>query len=222
MPSQPLRLLLFVLNPISGDVDKSNLEATIRQYCEERGRTATFFHTSGSDDLASLRKHLSERSFDAVFAAGGDGTVSLVAEALTNSSTPLGIIPLGSGNGLSKDLGIPQEVEQALRLTWEYELRTVDTLRVAGMFSAHLADLGFNALIVERFDQGGVRGPAAYVRIATQEYVAYEPATYHIETDLETWEGPPLCSRLPTPARSVATSSSILMGSWTMASLKFA
>ncbi|GGG51164.1 diacylglycerol/lipid kinase family protein [Hymenobacter glacieicola] len=190
MSDLALHSLLFVLNPISGDVDKTDLEATIRRYCQERGRTASFFHTSGSDDLVALRKHLAEHSFDAVFAAGGDGTVSLVAEALSGTSTPLGIIPLGSGNGLSKDLVIPQEVEPALRLTWDYELRTVDTLQVAGMFSAHLADLGFNALIVERFDQGDARGPAAYVRIATQEYVAYEPATYHIETDLETWEGP--------------------------------
>ncbi|RPD45678.1 diacylglycerol kinase family lipid kinase [Hymenobacter sediminis] len=185
-----LRQLLFVLNPISGDIDKTELETTVRTYCQERGRSASFFHTSGDDDLARLRKYLANHSYDAVFAAGGDGTVSLVAEALTGTEIPLGIIPLGSGNGLSKDLGIPQEVEQALRLTWDYELRVVDTLRVGGKFSAHLADLGFNALVVERFDQGDARGPAAYVRIATQEYAAYEPATYRIETDLETWEGP--------------------------------
>ncbi|MBX0289777.1 hypothetical protein K3G63_04970 [Hymenobacter sp. HSC-4F20] len=188
--SPVLRHLLFVLNPISGDIDKSALEATITQYCQERGRTAEFFHTSGNDDLAQLQAYLQTHPYDAVFAAGGDGTASLVAEALTDTEIPLGIIPLGSGNGLSKDLGIPQEVEPALRLTWDFELTSVDTLRVGGKFSAHLADLGFNALIVERFDQGEARGPAAYVRIATQEYASYEPATYLIETDLETWQGP--------------------------------
>lgn len=185
-----LRHLLFVLNPISGDIDKTELETTIRHYCQERGRVAAFFHTSGDDDLGRLRGFLAAHSFDAVFAAGGDGTASLVAEALTGGEVPLGIIPLGSGNGLSKDLGIPQEVEQALRLTWDYHLRTVDTLRVGGRFSAHLADLGFNALVVERFDQGDARGPGSYVRIATQEYANYQPATYHIETDQETWQGP--------------------------------
>ncbi|RSK25260.1 diacylglycerol/lipid kinase family protein [Hymenobacter metallilatus] len=188
MPAQ-LRHLLFVLNPISGDVDKTDLEATIAAYCTERGRTASFFHTTGQQDLAQLQQHLGRHPYDAVFAAGGDGTVSLVAEAVSGSSLPLGIIPLGSGNGLSKDVGIPQEVTAALRLTWDYTIRTLDTLRVGGLFAAHLADIGFNALIVQKFDQGNARGPGAYVRIATQEYAAYQPAAYHIETDRETWTG---------------------------------
>jgi diacylglycerol kinase (ATP) len=189
MPDQ-LRTLLFVLNPISGDVDKSELEDTITAYCVERGREARFFHTTGHDDLTHLTHHLENHAVDAVFAAGGDGTVSLVAEALSGGTRPLGIIPLGSGNGLAKDLGVPQGVEEALRLTWHYEVRVLDTLRIGGRFAAHLADLGFNALIVERFDQGPARGLGAYIRIATQEYAAYQPAVYHIETDRETWEGP--------------------------------
>ncbi|MBC8084193.1 MAG: hypothetical protein H7Z21_13385 [Hymenobacter sp.] len=185
----PLRYLLFVLNPVSGDLDKSALEQTLADYCTERGRVATFYHTSGTNDLAALRAHLSQHAYDAVFAAGGDGTVSLAAEALLEQATPLGIVPLGSGNGLSKDLGIPQETQHAMQLIWRYSERVIDTLRIGGHFSAHLADLGFNALVVERFNQGDTRGPGAYVRIATQEYLGYEPVTYRIETDQETWEG---------------------------------
>ncbi|MCR5886195.1 hypothetical protein LRS06_21065 [Hymenobacter sp. J193] len=184
-----LRNLLFVLNPISGDIDKEGLEERIQDYCREHGRTATFFHTSGSDDLARLRQHLRQEPAEAVFAAGGDGTVNLVGEALTGTETPLGILPLGSGNGLSKDLGIGQNLEEALPLIWQHTVRTIDTLRVGGHFSAHLADLGFNALIVERFAAGDTRGPGAYVRIAMQEYLDYEPAVYRIETDRETFEG---------------------------------
>jgi len=185
----PLRRLLFVLNPISGDIDKAELEGLIARYSTERGRSARFYHTTGTNDLQHLREHLRQRSYDAVFAAGGDGTASLVAEALLGLPIPLGILPLGSGNGLSKDLSIPQDILEALRLIWEHEERMIDTLRIGGHFSAHLADLGFNALVVERFCQGDTRGPAAYVRIASQEYLGYESATYHIETDRETWEG---------------------------------
>lgn len=185
----PLLNLLFVLNPVSGDIDKATLEQTITDYCTERGRTANFHHTTGDDDLGNLRAKLAARTYDAVFAAGGDGTVSLVAEALLGQTTPLGILPLGSGNGLSKDLGIPQDIQEALQLIWRNEERVIDTLQVGGQFSAHLADLGFNALVVERFDKGDTRGPGAYIRIATQEYLSYEPATYRIETDLETWQG---------------------------------
>lgn len=188
--SAPLRRLLFVLNPISGDIDKAQLQTTITDYCAERGREATFFPTTGEQDLVRLRAHLAAHAPDAVFAAGGDGTVSLVAEAVSGTGVPLGILPLGSGNGLAKDLRIPLEVKEALRLFWEHQFRRLDTLRVGGRFATHLADMGFNARVVSKFDEGNVRGPAAYVRIATQEYVAYEPATYHIETDRERWEGP--------------------------------
>lgn len=189
MPA-PLHQLLFVLNPISGDIDKKALESVVANYCTERGRTAEFFHTTGQDDLEKLRRRLLATRYDAVFAAGGDGTAKLVGEAVLGTPTPLGILPLGSGNGLSKDLGIPQEVEAALRLTWEHRIRAIDTLSIDGNFSAHLADLGFNALVVEQFCSGATRGPGAYIRIALREYIDYEPAVYRIETDRETFEGP--------------------------------
>jgi len=186
----PLHQLLFVLNPVSGDIDKSALEATIATFCAERGRRAYFFHTTGEQDQRRLQAELARAAYDAVFACGGDGTVNLVAQALVGTTRPLGILPLGSGNGLAKDLGIPQELAGALHLVWEHAVSVVDTLRIDGHLAVHLADLGFNALVVERFCAGDTRGPGAYVRIATQEYLTYEPATYRIRTDQQTFEGP--------------------------------
>ena len=180
--------ILFVLNPVSGDIDKQALEATVRQTCADHGRRAYFWHTTGEQDAARLTQHLRAHAYDAVFAVGGDGTVKLVGEALLGTDTLLGILPLGSGNGLSKDLGIPQEVGAALALIWHHAARTIDTLRVGGHLTVHLADLGFNALVVKRFAEGGTRGPGAYVRIALAEYAAYEPQRYRIETDRETVE----------------------------------
>lgn len=179
-----------MLNPISGDIDKNQLQATVAAYCAERGRQAEFFETTGEQDLTRLQNLLATAPPpDAVFAAGGDGTVSMVAEALAGSLVPLGILPLGSGNGLAKDLAIPLVLNEALALTWQHEQRQLDTLRVGGRFAVHLADMGFNARVVQRFNEGNVRGPGAYVRIATQEYPSYKPAAYHIETDEGTWEG---------------------------------
>ncbi|GAA3941666.1 diacylglycerol kinase family lipid kinase [Hymenobacter algoricola] len=185
-----MRHLLFVLNPISGDIDKSALEATIADFCTGHGRQARFFHTSGAQDAAKLRTALAHHSYDAVFACGGDGTVNLVAQVLSGTELILGILPLGSGNGMAKDLGIPQALDEALELIWRHSVSRVDTLRIDGHFSVHLADLGFNALVVERFCSSATRGPSTYVRIATQEYLDYEPATYRIQTDRELFEGP--------------------------------
>ena len=181
--------LLFVINPISGDVDKSNLEAAITMYCQAHQLQFKIFKTSGSNDLEKLKKLLAEYTADAVFAAGGDGTVSLAACAVKNSSCPLGIIPLGSGNGLSKDLGIPQEMDQALELISYHSIKAIDTLELNGHPCFHISDLGFNALVVARYSEAESRGPQTYAFIALQEYLNYDCHEYRVETDSETFEG---------------------------------
>jgi len=185
-----LKHLLFVLNPIAGDVDKEELEGEINDICEQHHIRCCIYKTTGENDAEALKLRLQNNSFDAVFAIGGDGTVSMVAAQLIGTSIPLGIVPLGSGNGLSKDLGIPQDTEEALQLIHRQVVRNIDTLSINGIPSIHLSDLGFNALVVTRFCEGDTRGPGSYAWIAMQEYLGYEPKRYRIETDAESFEGP--------------------------------
>ncbi|QNF35029.1 NAD(+)/NADH kinase [Adhaeribacter swui] len=181
--------LLFVINPISGDVDKSDLEDAIAQYGRSHQLEFKIYKTSGEDDFKKLKNLLSEYGPDAVFAAGGDGTVSLTARVVKNSDVPLGIIPVGSGNGLSKDLGIPQTIEEALTLITNHAIKAIDTLELNGHPCFHISDLGFNALVVARYSEAESRGPQTYAFIALQEYLDYECHEYRVETDQEVFEG---------------------------------
>lgn len=183
------RIILFVINPIAGDIDKEALEEEIITVCQEHGINHVFYKTTGEEDDAAIKKLIAEHKPEAVFAVGGDGTVSQVGALLIDTQTPLGIIPLGSGNGLSKDLHIPQDTEDALELIHRHVVRNIDTLEVNGHPSIHLSDLGFNALVVKRFSEGDTRGPGSYAWIALQEYMSYEPKFYTIETDTERFEG---------------------------------
>jgi diacylglycerol kinase (ATP) len=187
--SRSFQSVLFVINPISGDIDKEDLEARIETVCVSRGLEHRLFKTSCTNDLEDLRHQLQTKPPDAVFAAGGDGTVNLVANVLNHTSIPLGIIPLGSGNGLSKDLGIPQDPDEALELVLDHRIKAIDTLDINGHCSFHLSDLGFNALVVKKFAEGQTRGPGAYAWIAMQEYLSYEPRHYRILTDTEDFDG---------------------------------
>ncbi|WP_299757736.1 diacylglycerol kinase family protein [uncultured Pontibacter sp.] len=181
--------LLFVLNPIAGDIEKEDLKEDLAAICLEHEIQYEIFTTTGDNDKENLKKQLSEHEYEAVYAIGGDGTVSLVGDLLIGTNTPLGIIPLGSGNGLAKDLDIPQDTEEALELIKNHVVRNIDTITLNGTPSIHLSDLGFNALVVKNFCEGDTRGPGAYAWIALQEYLNYEPKTYRIETDSDTYEG---------------------------------
>ncbi|GGK80275.1 diacylglycerol kinase family protein [Rufibacter glacialis] len=172
--------ILFVINPISGDIDKDELTEDIIAFCRQNDLQADYYKTTGEEDDRKLKEKIAAISPDIACAVGGDGTVSLVAKAINKTGVALAIIPQGSGNGLSKDLGIPQNFDEALHLLAEHHIMAIDTLDVNGQLSIHLCDVGFNALVVERFCSGDTRGPGAYAWIAMQEFMAYEPKKYTI------------------------------------------
>src|SRR5688572_8899187 len=82
--------------------------------------------------LTATARALARRGwFDAIVAAGGDGTVSAVAAGLVGTDVPLGIIPLGTLNHFSKDLGI-RDLESAIAAIAKGETTRVDVGDVNG------------------------------------------------------------------------------------------
>ncbi len=181
--------LLFVINPISGDVDKTDLEERLTLFADKNGIVPSFFLTTGADDKERLKLLIERDEPGTVVAVGGDGTVSMVGELLINTNKVLGIIPMGSGNGLSKDIGIPQDFDEALQVLVEGEVHEIDTLRINGHPSLHLSDLGFNALVVKRFAEGQRRGPTAYAWHVMREYVGYQSGEYEVITADDYFKG---------------------------------
>jgi diacylglycerol kinase (ATP) len=189
MAVKKLASILFVINPISGDIGKAEVVAEIEEFCANEKIHATFFNTSGTDDLLRLQDEVRTLRYDAVVAVGGDGTVHLAGAALINSELPLGILPMGSGNGLSKDTGIPQELPEALKVLTNYTVKAIDTLSVNNEICVHITDLGFNALVVKLFSEGESRGATSYALVALQQYLSFEPHKYKIETDTVNFTG---------------------------------
>jgi diacylglycerol kinase family enzyme len=85
-----------------------------------------------------------------VIAAGGDGTVSAVAGALAGTGTPLGILPLGTLNHFARDLGIPQELEAAVRVIAGGAVRRVDVGEVNGRRFVNNSSVGLYPRVVRR------------------------------------------------------------------------
>ncbi len=98
--------IAFVANPSKPDVPQ--LRPALRRACAEQYLPEPLWLETTADDpgLGQAREAV-ERGADLVVAVGGDGTVRAVAEALVGTGVPMGLVPVGTGNLLARNLDIP-------------------------------------------------------------------------------------------------------------------
>lgn len=163
MSLSPLLKILFVINPGSGTKAKIAWEPVIRDYFVNHQHSFDFFLLTGKDDATSLQYWIEKLQPERVIAVGGDGTVSLVAEQLLGKNIAMGILPAGSANGMAKELNIPVEVDGALDIILNGDIKKCDVIRINDKeICLHLSDLGFNAQLMKYFEQGNLRGKLGY------------------------------------------------------------
>lgn len=183
-----MRTILFVINPISGGINKKTLKDEIHKFFSRENMEVRFFLTTGTDDPAKLEDELQGKHPDTVVACGGDGTINLVANVLLGKDITLGILPMGSANGLATELGIPTALQQALAILRANKTREMDVLHINQTYiSLHLADLGFNAKLIKRFEQAGKRGKIGYARQFIRTLMTQESMRYYFLMENETF-----------------------------------
>lgn len=116
------------MNP--SKTSRDEIEDALAALVEERPQVeVSWYETTVEDPGQGMTQQALDAGADAVVAAGGDGTVRAVAECLadTGASAALGIVPLGTGNLLARNLGVPVgSVEKALEVVLDGESRTID------------------------------------------------------------------------------------------------
>ena len=106
----------IVINPTAENKEPI-LSILNKVYCE----TDTDWHvhiTKAAGEAFTITESLRDKT-DLVAVYGGDGTVMEVARALHGSDTPMAILPGGTANVVAKELNIPLNTEEAIRLTVE-------------------------------------------------------------------------------------------------------
>ena len=184
-----MRQLLFVINPISGGVDKRQAKAEIEAYCPARDWQFRILETTGEDDDRRIAAAIEAHAPDTVVAGGGDGTVNLVARVLLGrTDCRMGILPLGSANGLATELGISSNVAEALEVLRTGQVMPMDALRIQeDHYSFHLADIGYNAHLVQRFERKGRRGQFGYARESIRTIWQRPVARFELTVDGQTF-----------------------------------
>jgi len=151
---KPYVLYSILLNADAGPGHaKQNAEGLKRAF-RDAGADADVALVRRGDDLRGLTRRLLKNRPTALVAAGGDGTVSALADVLRGGETPLGIVPAGTMNHFAKDLGIPLEPQAAARAIVQGRRRAVDVAEVNGACFINNASLGlYPGIVKERTRQ---------------------------------------------------------------------
>jgi len=174
----------FILNPKSGIIHPVQyIKKAIDYYFPKNLCSFDFNITMAKNHAYELACEAVEKEYDIVVAIGGDGTVNETASGLTNSETSLGIIPLGSGNGFARGLGIPLMIRRAARMITVGQDRAIDVGQIGNRYFFVIAGLGFDAIVGKKFEDGKIRGPAPYYLAGLTEFFHYRAPKYTIKFD---------------------------------------
>jgi len=169
--------LLFIVNPISGGVNKEPFLKEASELCEKYGIVFSIFKTTGKNDEEMAKQAIDSFKPDKIASVGGDGTTLFVAILLLNSGYPMGIIPLGSANGMATELFVNSNPIEALKdMILSEIVGGLDMVLINNEhYTLHIGDVGINASIVDSYEKDKNRGMATYAKYFIEEMTKLKP-----------------------------------------------
>ena len=183
LQSNPKEKILFLINPISGTKKKGNLPERILSLLDHSKFEAEIHITRFRGDATEVVPIKMAEGFRKFIAVGGDGTVNEIAKALVDTDGVLGIIPIGSGNGLARHLKIPINIEKAMKLINNGKVEAIDYGRINGSPFFCTCGVGFDAHIGNEFAKNKGRGFITYIKVTISDYFNYKPKKYSLKID---------------------------------------
>lgn len=178
--------IVFIMNPISGTSNKSNLPQLVDEILDHEKFDYEFRTTQYAGHATCIAEEAKNKGIDIVVAIGGDGTINEVARAIVHSNTALGIIPCGSGNGLARHLLIPLQLKKSLDIINKCVIEELDYGLINDYPFFCTCGMGFDAFVSKKFADAGKRGPITYAESILKEGLSYKPETYEITDETGT------------------------------------
>ena len=173
---------IVILNPTAGSPEH------VRSW-QERAKSLAgdcpIRVTSHSGEAEALARRAVEEGFARIVAAGGDGTVSQVANGLAGSNAILGVLPMGSVNVFAMELGLPlHNLQRCWDIIEDTNLRLVDMPSANNKYFVQLAGVGLDAQVVKETSLAFKRsfGPLSYL-ISAAQIAARQPPKLFIESE---------------------------------------
>ena len=176
-------MIFFIINIKSGSKSTSSKAQLIQKLNKIENSSLHFTEYSGhGGELAKLA--ISQQATK-IIVVGGDGTINEVASELIHTKIPLGIIPIGSGNGLARHLNIPIYFKSALNMALHGENKVIDSLTWNSKPFFCTAGIGFDAYVAEEFSKTQHRGFWNYIKSTLRSSLTYVPIEIEINNQME-------------------------------------
>lgn len=149
------RRILIIANPAAGHGrrGRSRLRGIV-EALEQRGCRVVLRETRAPGDAERLAR-TADPGFDAIVAAGGDGTVNEIVNGLADAAQAapvLGVLPLGTGNVLANEIGMPRRPAALARVIAEAPPRPIWPGLAGGRRFLAMAGVGFDAAVLAALD----------------------------------------------------------------------
>lgn len=187
-------MLGIIINPVSGrrggGTSEGDRRAALARAALDRYRiSGEVVVTRKSGHGLELSREFVAARAERVVAWGGDGTINEVAGPLVGTTTALGIVPAGSGDGIACSLGLPLATDRALELALTGRTGSIDVGFLGARHFLNIGGIGFDAAVGRAFNARRKRGGLGYLTGGLSMAFSYRCLPYELRLDNEVWSG---------------------------------
>jgi YegS/Rv2252/BmrU family lipid kinase len=183
MTQQRTEKIHLIINNYAGHKQGARVVDQVIPLLKKKGFEVAYSFTQHPGHATEIAKKASSKGFGLVVAVGGDGTVNEVAQGLIGSDTPMGIIPMGSGNGLARELGISMDVRKSADTLINGTALHLDVCLFNEQRFLCTSGIGFDARIADQMSKAASRGFLKYVQLVIRESIYYKPLNVRMKVD---------------------------------------
>jgi len=175
--------IFLIINEFAGHKEAAKAVDRVIPFLRKNGKSVEYSFTNHPGHATELAAQASANGFDLVVAVGGDGTVNETALGLIGTETPMGIVPMGSGNGLARELGISMDMLKSARALIERNTIQLDVCTLNNQRFLCTSGIGFDALVADKMSKASSRGFLKYVQLVVQESIFFKPIDVRMKID---------------------------------------
>lgn len=180
MTENCLQKSAIIVNPTAGRKRRRRKMTHFFKWLQSEYPQLKIVKTQYAGHASEITKDLLSNGYNTIIAAGGDGTLNEIAREMIHHPANLGIMPAGSGNGLARHLGIPNNPFKAWDIIQKNHVVAIDSAMLNDIPFFSIAGTGFDAMVASEFAQMNGRGFINYLRATIKLYFKYKPRKYKV------------------------------------------